>query len=501
MTLEIGTVPVPEQTVKIKISGKTLGELDSDSIQQLKSFNYLKNDNPLNLKLRSISENGTQAFVLGESPNGNLLKINKINFYDFSTQVFDDKDYRQVTIEMPPTKTRDAVFLNGEPLGVLHFKKDKEALRELGILNVGKLTKVQATLQSNFSTTHVKIDPSTVEYPAVWTKESQAFGTQQSVNQGQQVMIEKAAPILQKIKERPTILFASAEDKMLGITQLAVDNHKVQAVTKWLTAQNVVYSQVPPEDVVPEAKKGLAVFNLVSSSIPSITLESMTKKFGAVIESTTEYQQFVNSLPTRPQFLKPPELPTLPLDEKVLEPRTEPKTLIKPSNSINDRVVKTEFNSVENRPVVTSEHLQNWYNVADKLGKSEQYKQRISEIAADFQSGQQLSQKALAAMNQDTEEHHRLGRLTQIAQKISPVLGESTEDGSIQVKGKIYDIFLNSDRKDLIISQKNGDVVLGVQSGKVQTNKVSPQVIQTFEQANRKIDQALLKAKEEGMQL
>ncbi|MEH1926501.1 hypothetical protein [Nostoc sp.] len=123
----------------------------------------MKNSNSLKLKLTSISETGSLAFVLGESPNVNLLKINKISFYDFSTQVFDDKNYRQVTIEMPPTKTRDPVFLNGEPLGALHFKKDKEVLKELEILNFGKLTQVQATLQSNFSTKLVKVDPSTVE--------------------------------------------------------------------------------------------------------------------------------------------------------------------------------------------------------------------------------------------------------------------------------------------------------------------------------------------------
>ncbi|HYW21314.1 MAG TPA: hypothetical protein VE956_18835, partial [Nodularia sp. (in: cyanobacteria)] len=84
VNLEFGTVPVPDKTVKIKIDSKTLGELDSDSVEQLKQVDYLKNGNALKLKLTSISETGDQAFVLGESPNGNLLKINKINFYDFS---------------------------------------------------------------------------------------------------------------------------------------------------------------------------------------------------------------------------------------------------------------------------------------------------------------------------------------------------------------------------------------------------------------------------------
>ncbi len=284
VNLEFGTVPVTDKTVKIKIDGITLGELDSDSVQQLKQIDYLKNGNPLKLKLTSISETGDQAFVLGESPNGNLLKINKINFYDFSGQTFNDQDYRKLTIETSASKTRDAVFLNGEPLGVLHFKKDKDALRQLGLLKTGQLTPAPAIIESNFSVICAQIDPNTVEYPQKWTKEFQAFGTQ-SVNPQQQEMIESSAKILHHIKERPTFLFSTESNKKLGVMGLAVDNQKAETVTKWLTAQKVEWQQVPIEDVIRETKKGLAVFNLVSSSIPPKTLENMTKKFGAVIES------------------------------------------------------------------------------------------------------------------------------------------------------------------------------------------------------------------------
>ncbi|MEA5603252.1 hypothetical protein VB732_19370, partial [Nostoc sp. UHCC 0252] len=277
-TLEIGTVNVPSQAVKIKLDGKTLGELDTDSVKQLEAFNYVKDGNPLNLKLTTILDGKNRAFAIATSPNGNLLKINKIGFYDFNGQTFDDETYRKVTLDVPASKRRDAVFLNGLPLGLLHFKKDKEALKELGVLQLGTRTPVQATLQSNFTTTVLKVDPATVEYPQVWTKESQAFGTQ-SVNAQQQQMIQQAEPILQKIKERPTFLFTTPEDKVLGLMGMAVDNHKVESVTKWLTNQNVAFSQVTPEDVPQETKKGLAVFNLVSSTIPSNShFEKKSKK-------------------------------------------------------------------------------------------------------------------------------------------------------------------------------------------------------------------------------
>ncbi len=495
INLEFGTVPVTDKTVKIKLDGKTLGELDSDSAQQLKEIDYLKNGNPLKLKLTSISETGDQAFVLGESPNGNLLKINKINFYDFSGQTFNDQDYRKLTIETSASKTRDAVFLNGEPLGVLHFKKDKDALRQLGLLKSGQLTPAPAILESNFSVICAQIDPNTVEYPTIWTKELQALGTQ-SVNPQQQEMIDSSAKILHDIKERPTFLFSTESNKKLGVMGLAVDNQKAETVTKWLTAQNVKFSLAPTEDVIRETKKGLAVFNLVSSSIPPKTLENMTKKFGAVIESNSDYQQKVNSLATRPQFLKPPEQTAQSPPNQSITPLLSNN----PSTPDITNSVKTEPLSVEKPPTATIDDLRNWYNAADKLGKSENYKKRIVEVANGFKAGEQLSAQALIVMNQDTFELEAISRLTQIAQRIGMVWGKSNENGT-QVLGKIYDITFSTQQRDLTISQKNGEVILNLQSGQVQTNKVTPQILQTFEDVNTQINKILAKSQTQQIDL
>jgi hypothetical protein len=493
VNLEFGTVPVPDKTVKIRLDGKTLGELDSDSAQQLKQVDYLKNGNPLKLKLTSISETGDQAFVLGESPNGNLLKINKINFYDFSGQSFSDRDYRKLTIETSASKTRDAVFLNAEPLGVLHFKKDKDALRQLGLLKTGQLTPAPAILESNFSVICAQIDPKTVEYPTIWTKEFQAFGTQ-SVNPQQLYMIDSSAKILHQIKERPTFLFSTESNKKLGVMSLAVDNQKADTVTKWLAAQKVECQQVAIDDVIRETQKGLTVFNLVSSSIPPKTLDNMTKKFGGIIESTQEYQQFVSSLATRPQFLKPPEQTAQSPPNQSITPSlsTIPST-IDITNS-----TKTEPLGVEKPSTVTIDDLRNWYNAAEKLGKPENYKKRIVEVANGFKAGEQLSAEALTVMNQDTFELEAISRLTQIAQRIGMVWGKSDEN-STQVLGKIYDLAFNTQQRDLTISQKNGEVILNLQSGQVQTNKVTPQILQTFEDANTQIDKIL--AKSQGQQI
>ncbi|MBD6621309.1 hypothetical protein FNW02_37910 [Komarekiella sp. 'clone 1'] len=299
-----------------------------------------------------------------------------------------------------------------------------------------------------------------------------------------------------------TFLFTTPEDRTLGLMGMAVDNHKVHAVTNWLTAQDVAFAQVPLEDVPKETKKGLAVFNLVSATIPEQVAQKMTKKFGEVICSQYEYQQQVNSLPNRPKYLKPPALPPPKTAPQALTTATKNQfspTILIGTTPLNE--VKTEPFGVENRPVVSSDHLQNWYNVADKLGKSDQYKQRIMEIAGELDSGQQLSQKALAAMNKDTSEHQSISRLTQIAQRVGMLGGVALEDGSTQVKGKMYDLTFNTDQRDLAIAQKNGEIILSLQSGKVQTNKVTPEVLQTFEQANSQVNQVVAKSKAQGMEI
>ncbi len=103
-------------------------------------------------------------------------------------------------------------------------------------------------------------------------------------------------------------------------------------------------------------------------------------------------------------------------------------------------------------------------------------------------------------MNQDTFELDSISRLTQIAQRIGMVWGKSDENGT-QVRGKIYDLAFNTQQRDLIISQKNGEVILNLQSGRVQANKLTPQILQTFEDVNTQIDKILTKSQTQKMDL
>jgi hypothetical protein len=216
-----------------------------------------------------------------------------------------------------------------------------------------------------------------------------------------------------------------------------------------------------------------------------------------VIDSQSQYDQKVRSLPDRPKYLKVPEL----LKNNQTSNQQTPGV----TQDIQKDVV-TGYKLEENQQVqsassssacaVSVDDLRDWYSAADKLGKPEAYKQRIVEIANQFKSSGQLSPAALMAMGKDTEEYQLISRLTKIAQRIGDVLGQPREDGFTYVQGKIYDLSFHAERKDLVIAQKSGEVILSVQSGQVQSNKVTPKILQTFEQANQQIDQNLAQSRE-----
>ncbi|MBD2303875.1 hypothetical protein H6G28_35925, partial [Nostoc sp. FACHB-190] len=77
------------------------------------------------------------------------------------------------------------------------------------------------------------------------------------------------------------------------------------------------------------------------------------------------------------------------------------------------------------------------------------------------------------------------------SQKLASNIGQLGNDGTVRVTGKTYDLALNSERKDLAIAHKNGDVILRVQAGQVQVNNLTPEVLQDFETANSKLDEVI----------
>ncbi|MBD2683599.1 MULTISPECIES: hypothetical protein [Nostoc] len=132
------------------------------------------------------------------------------------------------------------------------------------------------------------------------------------------------------------------------------------------------------------------------------------------------------------------------------------------------------------------ENLRAWWRTADNLGKPQAYKERIAQIASEFKATGQLSLQAMEAMEKDT-----VNRIAQISEKLASSLGQRKDDGTTRVQGKIYDVSFNPERQDWAIAHRSGDVILSVQSGRVQINRLTPEILHSFESANSKLDEVL----------
>lgn len=396
VTLAIANTPVPTDTVTLTLDGKVLGELDSDSVNELKKVNYLENNKTLNLKLKSIGSTVDHGgFVIGESTKGNLLRINKVSYYGFKGQNFNDATYRNVTLDLPQHKHKTAVFLDNKLLGVLHFNKDKEALKQLGLLKTTGSSFVQCNLQSNFSYCYLMVDPNTIEYPQTWVKQSVALKNTagQTVVTQQQVMIDDCAPFLDKLKERPTVFFSSFEDKILGVAGLAVDNNKLPVVQQWLNSKNIEFELVLQQEVPLETRKGLAVLYLNTNTVAPQHLAALKAKFGQALAddgTNSPYNQHLNSLPNRPH-IKIATKNTEAISSVETTAATKP---LSSDQSSNNTLHQSSNNTLDT--------LRQWYVAAKELNKPQQYLERIAEVGKEFKQGKPLTTESCAAMLADT---------------------------------------------------------------------------------------------------
>ncbi len=294
--LTIGSSLVPDGNVKVKLDGKVLGELDPDSARQLKGKDYLEEGNILKLKLKSFNINSEQgAFIIGESPKGNLLKINKVNHYEFANKDLTNDEFKILNLSIPQAKRKDAVFLDDKLLGVLHFNKDKEALKSIGLLQPGKLVEGTYKLDNNFTTATITIDATTIKYPKVWVK--QGSNVEKTIDATPSINEIIGA----KIKERPTLLIESKDSKTLGI---AADKNKFGAIEEWLRTSNIKFTITLPNEAARESVKGMVVYNLATETIAPKVLTNLEAKFGKPL-NTVDYDKrldFVPPLPAKKDF-------------------------------------------------------------------------------------------------------------------------------------------------------------------------------------------------------
>ncbi|MBE9020574.1 hypothetical protein IQ272_31495, partial [Chroococcidiopsidales cyanobacterium LEGE 13417] len=278
----------------IYIEGKRFGSIDAESTQEAEAKGWIKLDKngsaQLQLKFKSIVTEGAGAYLIAETPTGNLLKIHKIND-EFKGIKYDDREFRTLSASSRGYKEKVFFAIDNKTVGVLN--NTKESLAALNALKIGGLfngssSTLPCKMQSNFTSCIVTVDSNTVQYPETWVKES-SLKTVTQLNQNLERQKDRQqihSQIHNIITERPTILFQSQEDKMLGLIGLAVDSRKVDTVSKWLTKVGIEYSQIPPAEAKRESKKGLAVFMLSGSTIRPEILENLNTKFGKVADAS-----------------------------------------------------------------------------------------------------------------------------------------------------------------------------------------------------------------------
>lgn len=289
--LTIGSALIPSNKVNVEIDGKVLGELDKDSA---KDFADIDLDYKTALKLKLTLHPASQkygSFIIGESANGKLLKINKVDIDTFNKSNIDSTKFNEVRLESAQSVRKDAVFFNNKLLGTLHRKDERDALKQLGLTQVGKLVQGTYKLESNFTTAKVIVDPNTIEYPQQWTKEKD------SATELTDRDIENTS-ILTKLKERPTFLFATKEDKTFGLVNLAVDENKISVLETWLKARSIEFEKVPQQETTIEARKGMVLYSLASSTIAERDFAALKAKYGEVMDADS-YQNSLAFVPER----------------------------------------------------------------------------------------------------------------------------------------------------------------------------------------------------------
>jgi hypothetical protein len=293
--ISFGIVPVKSSAVYLRVDGKRVGELDGNAIAALKSANYLAAGNRLKVKLNSVSTGSNSGVVIATTPLGNSLRINRVNSFDFKNQHFTDSEYRNATLEVDSLRRRPAVLLDGKVLGVLFFDDDKKALKQLGLLQPERIKTVTALLNSNYSARKVKLDPDSVELPKQWTKESGVRSQESGVCSS----LLPPKELIDKLTERPTVLFSGEKEKRSGIVGLAVDARKLEVVTSWLKDKRISFQiRSSPQ----ESQKGVAVLYLDTKTIAIREQEAMGRKFGETLD-TMRYREHLHSLPHRPESL------------------------------------------------------------------------------------------------------------------------------------------------------------------------------------------------------
>ncbi|WP_289791708.1 putative molybdenum carrier protein [Chlorogloeopsis sp. ULAP01] len=278
---KLGTLS--KESVKVGIEAGWLAEKPGQKGQQLK------------LKITSITT-GKNAFAIGETPEGKLVRIE-------IDDKFKDKEFisQELSINI---KAYDKLCyytakIGDKSLGIIGQYSERvykgkskynktpsvpEQLIRAGIINENKVqTTIPVVITSNATTCKLTINPESVQYPENWIKRYQLVEQQKEVSPVEQ----KNSQLFDKIIERPTLMFQSQEDKLVGLIGLAVDSKKAEVTKEFLQRVGITYEQLPKSESRLEIKKGMTVFMLDESTIPPEIKEQFIERVGGIKSNVT----------------------------------------------------------------------------------------------------------------------------------------------------------------------------------------------------------------------
>ncbi|MBW4513039.1 MAG: hypothetical protein KME64_42155 [Scytonematopsis contorta HA4267-MV1] len=146
----------------------------------------------------------------------------------------------------------------------------------------------------------------------------------------------------------------------------------------------------------------------------------------------------------------------------------------------------------------TMQTLQNWYTVAQKLGKEEKYLNKIQEVTQLYIKDNNIDlNKVFTAMDEDLKSIEKINEVTKLAEQIARVLGTTDINDITSVNTGDYKIATKAHDKTYLLKDKEDNVLLYVKQGKTQTNSLNDETIRDLRFIQFKIDNSLEKTRQE----
>ncbi|MEB3151445.1 MAG: hypothetical protein VKL60_20810, partial [Sphaerospermopsis sp.] len=183
------------------------------------------------------------ASVIVTSSKGNQLKVGQLKKYEPAGREWKGEE-RTITIKLSNVgkAIKPIALIDDKPLGEIEkesFKLLKEKLNARGIKVEG--FKFEGKLESAPATiAHIKVDPQTVQYPYIWTKE-EFLVTDKKVS-----LLDELKPILNEIyQEKSNQGFLHDDEASLGV--LAVKNEYFESFLQKKNIDSEIFKQLSDE--------------------------------------------------------------------------------------------------------------------------------------------------------------------------------------------------------------------------------------------------------------